>query len=465
VFDARGVPIPELRVQIGYAPRTDASGASEFDADDLVAHVARAIDAVLNRAGADRRRIEAVGCCSFWHSMVGIDARGAPIGPVYTWADTRPGAVVETLRGRTDERALRARTGCPLHSSYFPARLAWLRATRPVEYERAARWLAPAEYLYLRLFGEPCPSISMASATGLFDQARRDWDDEALDLARIPRSALPTLDPDDPPARGLSPDWARRWPELAGAVWARPIGDGAAGNVGSMCLAPQRAALNLGTSGAIRVGAPEERAADIDGLWRYRIDRSRILVGGAFSDGGNALDWCDQVLAAPAQDRPRRDAHGLTVLPFLGGERSVGWRPWASATVHGLRLQTTASDLRHAFREAVALRFALVFRRLQSAYPGLSEIVLSGGVPARSPDWGQLLADALGVCVRASAEPETSCRGAALVAARHAGLIRAEEEGADLVGEGSRPDPDGHAALQAALVRQEELYARMEAPL
>ena len=33
------------------------------------------------------------------------------------------------------------------------------------------------------------------------------------------------------------------------------------------------------------------------------------------------------------------DSHGLTVLPLLAGERSPGWQPNASGTVHGIRRQ------------------------------------------------------------------------------------------------------------------------------
>lgn len=464
VFDALGQAVPGLRAQTAHSPFSDAAGASEFSPEDLVSTVAQTIDAVMDRARKRRARIAAVGCCCFWHSMVGVDAHGAPVGPIYTWADRRPAGVVADLQTRTDTRALHRRTGCPLHASYFPARLAWLRTARPHELARAVQWLSPAEYLYARLFGRPSLSISMASATGLLDQDRCEWDPEALALAGIDRCALAPLDEADEPVRGLKPEWAERWPELAGIPWARAIGDGAASNIGSGCLTPERAAINLGTSGAIRVAYADERNPDIPGLWRYRIDRDRRLIGAAFSDGGNVADWCATVLAPDDGESRARDAHGLTVLPFLGGERSIGWRPGATATIHGLALHTDARDIRQAFREAVALRFALVFDRLRAAFHELTGVTLSGGAPARSPEWRSLLADALGVSVLACAEPEASCRGAALVGAAAAGLIDLEHAAA-IAGDEVAPDPQGHAALRAALDRQERLYARMEAPL
>src|SRR6185312_3584306 len=103
------------------------------------------------------------------------------------------------------------------------------------------------------------------------------------------------------------------------------------------------------------------------GLWRYRVDRRRSLLGGATSEGGNVYAWCREVLRLPDDDaveaalRARTpDTHGLTVLPFLAGERAPGWRGDRRAAITGLSLDTTALDVVHAALEAVALRLALV---------------------------------------------------------------------------------------------------------
>ncbi len=465
LFDTRGIAVPGARVQIPNRAAKDASGAFEFPVESLIESVVKAIDALLQMADEERTRIAAVGCCSFWHSSIGVDASGEAVGPVYTWADRRPESAVDAIRARVDAASFTARTGAPLHSSFYPARLSWLRSERADEFARAARWISPAEFLYHRLFGSPAPSVCMASATGLLDQDRCDWDDEALSVAGLRRDQVPELDLADPPLCGPKPDWAERWPALASIPWARPIGDGAASNIGSGCLAPERAAVNLGTSGAIRVAHQDGRPDVPQGLWRYRIDARRALVGGAFSDGGNVSDWCNSALIDRADAGAARDAHGLTVLPFLGGERSLGWRPNASATIHGMTLSTTPADIRRAFREAVALRFALVARMLRQRFPEMGEIVLSGGAPARFPDWYYLLADATAMPVRTVTEPEASCRGAALVAMTKAGILASEGEAASVHGALIAPDADGQAALEAALARQEELYRRMAAPL
>ena len=84
-------------------------------------------------------------------------------------------------------------------------------------------------------------------------------------------------------------------------------------------------------------------------LWCYRLDRRRAILGGALSNGGVVADWLRTTLQLPdgaaeqvAAFAP--DTHGLTVLPFLAGQRTPDWNPRATATFLGLTLDTTYSD-------------------------------------------------------------------------------------------------------------------------
>src|SRR3954447_25860210 len=130
-----------------------AHGAGEVGAVELADTCLAAIE----RAGpAD---VVAISC--FWHSLVAIDENGEPLTPVLTWSDV-------SSAGQAPIDAF-ARTGCPPHASYWPAKLTRLRAERPDVFERAARFVGFGEYLFERLTGEVRTSLSMASGTGLLD--------------------------------------------------------------------------------------------------------------------------------------------------------------------------------------------------------------------------------------------------------------------------------------------------------
>lgn len=465
LYDDQGQAVPGGFHQTHYEPLTTPDGGVEHDPRVLLEAVAASLDTVLARPEASN--IRAVGVAAFWHGLVGFDASGRAVTPLLTWADTRAAPDAAALRFLVDESALHARTGCHLHASYWPAKLRWLGRTRAAEVARVARWGSVGELLELTLHGEAATSVSMASGTGLFDQLAQRWDTEALAAAGTdPGRLFPVRDAAEG-RRGLRQEWAGRWPALARATWLHAVGDGAAGSVGSDCLDAARIALNVGTSAALRLFVVEPLAPP-RGLWAYRLDRRRPLLGGATSEGGNVRAWLRDVLELPDDadledalaGRPP-DSHGLTVLPFLAGERAPGWRGDRRAAFAGLSLATTAVDLFCAALEAVALRLAAVYDLLAPyAAPGHA-IVASGGAVARSPAWTQLMADAFGHPVSWSLEDEATSRGAALLALETVGALSDLAAVRLPLGRTFEPDPGRHARLRAALERQRQLDARV----
>jgi gluconokinase len=263
--------------QVAYRADTTPDGGMAHDARRLLEAVTACIDAVLARPRMPD--VAAVAITTFWHGLLGFDAAGHAVTPIYMWGDTRSAREAALLRGALDEAAVHARTGCPLHSSYWPAKLRWLARENPAAARSVARWGSFGEHLELTFFGEAATTISMASATGLFDQEALRWDAEAVVAAELETGRLFPLCDRHQPRRDLRAPWARRWPALRGVPFFPAIGDGAAGNVGSGCIDPTRVALNVGTSAALRV-ATTTPGAPPRGLWRYRLDRRVSLIGG-----------------------------------------------------------------------------------------------------------------------------------------------------------------------------------------
>jgi len=306
---------------LGEKARIEQAGTGELEADPLLGRVAR----VLDRAAADGREVTAVATSTFWHCLLGLDERGRPITPMYSWADARSARYAADLRERLDEAAVHARTGCRLHSSYWPAKLAWLRATDQETFDRVRTWVSPGEYIQRRLLGDAAASVSMASGTGLMVQATCEWDLELAAELGV-EDKLPPID--DAPREGLGRQWVERWPALKDVPWFPAWGDGATSNVGAGCVTADRAALMVGTSGALRALDRAEPPEPAPSLWCYRADAERVLLGGSLSDGGSVVAWLRRLTQLPEPDEAEAaiaemapDSHGLTVLPLLSGER------------------------------------------------------------------------------------------------------------------------------------------------
>jgi gluconokinase len=193
-------------------------------------------------------------------------------------------------------------------------------------------------------------------------------------------------------------------------------------------MTKSQAALMVGTSGAMRVayaGAPPKKIPD--GLWCYRVDRKRVVIGGALSDGGGLYHWLKQNVKLPkdAEEQIAKrapDAHGLTFLPFLAGERSTGYHESAAGAVLGLTSATGSVDILQVALESVAYRFAEIFDQLNSVVR-IKEIVASGGALRRSPVWTQIIADVLGHDLSMNDVQESSSRGACLLALESIGKM------------------------------------------
>jgi gluconokinase len=460
LYDTQAKPVAGRAAHVAYTPHFTPDGGAELDAQALFDHVCQTIDEVL--ATPPPTKVLAVATSTFWHSLLGLDGSGQPLTPVYLWLDARARGELATLRQQLDEREVHAQTGCVLHSTYWPARLRWLKRTQPDVFKKASRWVSFSEYLLQRLTRTSNVSTSMASGTGLLDIHTLEWYAPMLEYLGLDPQQLGTL----APLKQTSTS-SERWQALDRVPWLSAVGDGACSNLGAGCASPDRFALMIGTSGAERaVWSPPADFAVPWGLWSYRVDEQRVVMGGALNDGGSLLDWLRDSLRLPDLAAAERavaaiepDSHGLTVLPLWGGERNPGWADDARGAIVGLRLSTEPTAILRACMEGVALRFAAMDRLLLDAQPQAQEVIATGGALLHSPAWMQIIADALGRPVYASAEPEASSRGAVLLGLEVVGSLAGPLEAVPpSTTRRFDPVPGNTERYQAAAERQRRLY-------
>lgn len=434
VFDGRGRQLPETEAQLPYEVHTTPDGGVTLNPGMLLTFTARAIDGALAKTRDLGLTIDLVAVSCFWHSLVGLDADGLPVTPVLTLGDTRCREQAASLRRTIDVEAYRQETGVTIHSSYWPAKLRWLSETQPDAVARVHRWTSAADYLMQVWLGIDHMAEAMATGTGLLSIESGSWSDMAISLAGIDATTLPPLVSRREPSPGLQSPWSTRWPELAELPWFPPVGDGACANVGSGAVSPERVALTVGTTGAVRsvVPAPVGSVFRVpDGLWAYRLDPERLVIGAAISNGGSVPAWIGKMTGLPVSDESlgdqlnvEPDGHGLTMLPFLAGERAPLWSDTVSGIIAGLTLATTPEMLLRAGLESVSLRLALLYRMLAPELAESHAVVANGGALLGSPAWQRITCDALGAPLTIlDSGDETAARGAAVLALEASGEI------------------------------------------
>jgi gluconokinase len=466
VYDAAGRPVQGRRQKVPHQFTTRDDGTSEIDPDQVVGEVQQIITALATERLAGR--IGGVALDTFASSLVGVDANRRASTPCLTYADSRCAAQVTELRRKLDERVIQQRTGCRLHGSYLTPRLAWLRDAVPETFGSVQHWMSLGEYIYLQILGVTAAGTSTAAWTGMLDRRTGEWDLELLDVCGIDvKQMSKVLDPDQPFTE-VDAAVRGRWPALAGAAWFPVVSDGFSSNIGAGAHDESAVAASVATSGAMRVlvhGIPEEIPS---GLWCYRIDRSRSLLGGAVNDVGRVVSWLESTVRLSPEDDGNlilaaAPQHGTPlVLPYFSGERSTGWAANARAVFAGVSAATTGAMLLRGAMEGVAISYARIADQLQSVAGRPQRILASGRVTQDLPAWLQILADVLEAPVIPVTIKRSTLRGTALIAldVLAPGVARA----ASATGEIRQPVGDRAAAYRFRKHEYQTLYEATIAP-
>ncbi len=446
-------------------------GYAEQDPDVIVAAVLATVREVVARTAGP---VLAVSFSTAMHALIGLDAEGRPLTPSVTWADSRASAQAERIRASPGGLALHRRTGTPVHPMSPLTKLVWFRENEPELCGRVAHWVGIKDHVVAQMCGVLVTDHSVASGTGLLDIHRLHWDPEALALAGVVATQLPTLLPTTAvlpggltAATAAATGLPRTTPVVLGA------GDGPLANLGLGAVRPGVAACSIGTSGALRVMVETPGVDPDGGVFCYALTADRWAVGGAINNGGIVLGWAGDALAPDlgphAEDRLLALAAtvppgcgGLVMLPYLLGERAPQWGSVARGAYVGLTREHRREHLVRAALEGVCQQLALVLASMRAAGNEVREIRATGGF-ARSPFWRQLLADVLDMDVGFPSGHEGSSFGAALLAMQALGLVASVDVAADMVTitETVHPDPAAAATHRALRPVFAGLYAAL----
>ena len=153
LFDEQANLVPGALARRPFDFHVDVDGRSEDDAiaafervcavlDEVHAFVVRHPSPALSEV--EGSVVRAIGISAYSSSLLCLGEDGAPLTPVYTYADTRSAADARRLREQVDEMAALQRTGCRIRANYLPSKIAWIARTQPDAFRRA-RWFVRVE--------------------------------------------------------------------------------------------------------------------------------------------------------------------------------------------------------------------------------------------------------------------------------------------------------------------------------
>lgn len=452
VFDADGT-LKGL-AQREFTQHFPQSGWVEHDAMEIWQTQLTTAREAIHNAGLTAADITAIGISNQRETTVLWDRQtGLPVGPAIVWQDRRTAVHCDALRADGLEPEIQKKTGLLIDPYFSATKLAWL-----LDHTADARYRADRgelafgtvdSWLIWRLTDGRLhvTDASNASRTLLYNLHTGDWDDELLELFRIPRALLPTI----VSSSGIVGECD---PEVFG--YAIPIagiaGDQQSATFGQACLKPGMAKNTYGTgcfmllNTGTKIVASQNRLLATQ-LWRIKEEQQYALEGSVFM-GGAIVQWLRDGLgliggAAEIEQLALSvpDCGGVQLVPAFTGLGAPWWKAEARGTIFGMSRGTTRAHIARAALDAIALQCADVLAAMQQDAPTpLAELRVDGGA-ARNDLLMQRQADLLGVPVVRPRQTETTALGAAYLAGLGVGLWPDRQVIADHWQEAKRFEP------------------------
>lgn len=444
---------PAGRGHSTYGGARSQHGAVEQDPEvwwNAATVATRAAVSGLSEDGQRPSTLAGIGLSGQVGTQVLLDRNCRAIRPAISWQDTRAGRHAQDLVRRVGRKQLEAELGIdlPPSPSWPLPRLLWLRDNEPQALESSWRFAQPKDYVLFRLTGEL--ATDAYSWRGLVHLP-----DGILAVDLLADLGLPT----DLLPRVLSPSGvAGTVIETAAAELSIPSGvpvvvgwhDFSCALLGAGVTASGQGFDLAGTSEHVGV-AVKRRLSDKGGpgpqpliLAPYLPANESLETGassevathvlyGATSAAGRSLSWFEEGflpgLQGPSPSYPRTSrgtdlaagvpagSDGVIFLPYLGGERAPIWDSEARGVFFGLGSEHGSGHLARAVLEGVAFSVRHVLEAAEARVGWKASSVTCTGGPSRASLWNKIKADVLNRPLMITKEPESSCLGAAILAA------------------------------------------------
>ncbi|WP_404452262.1 gluconokinase [Virgibacillus necropolis] len=417
---------------INYPLHTPNPLIAEQNPDEIVDAVLGSIRETIRKSDISKDQLNFISFSSAMHSLIAVDNEGALLTNSITWADTRSAEYAKEIKENHNGHAIYLRTGTPIHAMSPLAKLVWLKAEKPVIFEKAAKFISIKEYVFYKLFDKYVVDYSIASATGLFNLQSLDWDAEALQLAGVTPKQLSEIVPTTYKMTGVKKEYQTSMGIDGNVPFIIGASDGVLSNLGVNAIDPGVVAVTIGTSGAIRTVYNEPKTDPKGRIFCYALTENHWVIGGPVNNGGIILRWLrDEFAAAEVEtaklldidpydvltkiaDGVKPGSDGLIFHPYMTGERAPLWNANARGSFFGLSIHHKKQHMIRAVLEGTIYNLYTVLLALEELTGEPTRIQATGGF-ARSEVWRQLMADIFDKPVIVPESFESSCLGAVVL--------------------------------------------------
>ena len=426
-------------------------------------------------------QIAGVGIDGQSWSAIAIDKDGKVLTNNPIWMDTRAQSICDRLNDEIGADSIFQVAGNSLQPAYSTAKVLWYKENLPEIYEKIYKILQSNSYIAYCLTGAITHDLSQGYGMHCFDMRTCTWDYDMCDKLGIPRSFLPELVPSDKVVGAVHEKAAAQsglavgTPVVAGGL------DAACGTLGAGVIHQGETQEKGGQAGGMSICIDEYKADPRLILSPHVVPGQWILQGGTVG-GGGVMRWFEREFAD--YERSKKEAagksslvqlneiaekvpagsDGVVFLPYMSGERSPIWNPYAKGVFYGLDYSKTKGHMVRACMEGVA--FSLRHNLEIAEEAGAEAAVLRAmGGSANSLLWTQIKSDVTGKPIVVPSSDTATTLGAVILAGIGVGFYDSYEEAVRLTVKETRrhePNPDNKAVYDKGYETYLALYESLK---
>jgi len=382
--------------------------------------------AALAKADLTDRAIAAIGITNQRETTILWDREtGEPVYNAIVWQDRRTAEFCDALR-KSDGPAIQEKTGLIPDAYFSGSKIHWILenvqgARARAEQGKLAFGTVDSWLIWKLTQGERhVTDVTNASRTMLFNIHTMDWDEDLLQLLKVPRSILPEV-------VASSGECATTSGLIEGIPISGIAGDQQAALFGQMCTSPGMAKCTYGTGAFMLLNIGTQPRASKNRLlttvaWKigntveYAFEGSMMMAGAVVQWLRDDLQMIRSSAEIESLAASVASTNGVVLVPAFAGLGAPHWDQYARGALVGLTRGSSRAHIARAALEGIALQATDVLEAMQadSGLP-LAQLRVDGGAAANNLLM-QIQADVLGIEVVRPKNAEATVMGAAYLA-------------------------------------------------
>jgi glycerol kinase len=362
-------------------------------------------------------------------------SNGRPVYNAIVWQDRRTKDFCNTLKAKNKESKIRKKTGLFLDPYFSATKVRWIiknvpKAKKLIKEKKLLFGTIDTFLIWKLTSGKVhATDATNASRTLLFNINSNKWDNEILNLFKVPKNILPEVK-NSADNFGITNKSITGIPIPINGV----VGDQQAATIGQCCFSPGSVKSTYGTGAFVLMNTGSKKMYSKNKLLTticYRLNgKTTYALEGSIFIAGAGVQWLRDKIklinnAAETEKiaKSLKNNNGVYLVPAFTGLGAPYWSSNARGIICGLTRDTGKKEIVRAVLESVAYQSYDLFNAMK--YDGLKPklIKIDGGM-VKNNWFSQFLSNVIDTKVIRPKVQETTALGAAFMAGLKIGVYK-----------------------------------------